>query len=161
MAFLYLIFYACLRLRFLDMETNPGPWHPVPAVSRILSDLTMASSRNDIVLCSETVVSDMFTNVNCCRAGRGCVWLFPVCGWFEWRSSGVVGFYNHKSSWCCSCWLCNCVCLWSVGCCTNPCTWWKTCELWWVFNELKSFKYIYENKCWEIKVNKYYRLKIE
>ena len=25
MKFLYLIFYACLRLRFLDVETNPGP----------------------------------------------------------------------------------------------------------------------------------------
>ena len=36
MDFLYLIFYACLRLRFLDVETNPGPKHPVPAVCRIL-----------------------------------------------------------------------------------------------------------------------------
>ena len=25
-----------------------------------------------------------------------------VCGRFEWPSSGVVGFYNNKSSWCCS-----------------------------------------------------------
>ena len=25
MEFLYLIFYSCLRLRFLDVETNPGP----------------------------------------------------------------------------------------------------------------------------------------
>ena len=29
-------FYGCLRLRFLDVETNPGPRHPVPAVCRIL-----------------------------------------------------------------------------------------------------------------------------
>ena len=31
MNFLYLIFYACLRLRFLDVETNPGPGRPVRA----------------------------------------------------------------------------------------------------------------------------------
>ena len=65
--FLYLIFYGCLTLRFLDVETNPGPRHPVPAVCRILcsnvwglarnlSDLTVASSQYDILLCSETLV---------------------------------------------------------------------------------------------------------
>ena len=36
MDLLYLIFYACLRLRFLDVETNPDPRHPVPVVCRIL-----------------------------------------------------------------------------------------------------------------------------
>ena len=70
MDFLYLIFYGCLRLRNLDVETNPGPRRPVPAVCRIhcskvrglagnLSDLTVASSQYDILLCSETLVSDM------------------------------------------------------------------------------------------------------
>ena len=70
MDFLYLIFYGCLRLWFLHMETNPGPQHPVPAVCRILrsnvwglagnlNDLTNASSQYDILLCSETLVSDM------------------------------------------------------------------------------------------------------
>ena len=70
MDFLYLIFYGCLRLRFLDVERNPGPCRPVHAVCRILcsnvrglatnlSDLTMASSQYDILLCSETLVSDM------------------------------------------------------------------------------------------------------
>ena len=60
MEFLYLIFYASLRLRFLDVETSPGSRRPVPAVHRILccnvrglpgnlSDLTMASSRYDIL----------------------------------------------------------------------------------------------------------------
>ena len=55
MEFIYLIFYACLRVRCLDVETNPGPRLPVPAVCRILcsnvrglagnlSDLTVASS---------------------------------------------------------------------------------------------------------------------
>ena len=70
MEFLYLIFYACLWLRFLDVETNPGPRRPVPDVCRILcsnvrgvaknlSDLTVASSQYDILLCFETLVSDM------------------------------------------------------------------------------------------------------
>ena len=70
MEFIYLIFYACLRLWSLDVETNPGPQCPVPAVCRILcsnvqgqagnlSDLTVASSQYDILFCSETLVSDM------------------------------------------------------------------------------------------------------
>ena len=64
------LFYACLLLRFLDVETNPGPRRPVPAVckilctnvrglSRNLSDLTAASSQFYLLLCSETLVSDM------------------------------------------------------------------------------------------------------
>ena len=70
MDFLYLIFYACLRLQFLDVETRPRPRRPVPAVCRILysnvwgmalnlSGLTVASSQYDILLCSESLVSDM------------------------------------------------------------------------------------------------------
>ena len=70
MDFLYLIFYACLRIRFPDVETNPGPRRPVPTVCRLLcsnvwglawnhSDLTVASSQYHILLCSETLVSDM------------------------------------------------------------------------------------------------------
>ena len=70
MNFLYLIFYACLRLRFLDVATNPGPRRPIHGVFRILcsnarglagnhSDLTVASSQYDILLCSETLVTDM------------------------------------------------------------------------------------------------------
>ena len=69
MEFLYLIFYACLKLRFLDVETIAGPRRPVPAVSRQLcsnvrglaanlSDLTVASYQYDIVFCSETFVSN-------------------------------------------------------------------------------------------------------
>ena len=70
MDFLYLIFYGCLILRFLEVETNPGQRHPIPSVCRILyrnvqglawnfSDLTVASSQYDILLCSETLVSVM------------------------------------------------------------------------------------------------------
>ena len=68
--FLYLIFYACLRLWFLDVETNPVSRRPVPAVCRILcsnvlglagnlSDLTVASYQYDILFCCETLISDM------------------------------------------------------------------------------------------------------
>ena len=57
-------------LRFLDVETNPGPRRPAPVVCRILcsnvrglagslSNLTVASSQYDILLCSETLVTDM------------------------------------------------------------------------------------------------------
>ena len=59
-----------MRLRFLDVETNPGSQRPVPAVCRILcsivrglaeslSDLTVASSQYDKLLWSETLVSDV------------------------------------------------------------------------------------------------------
>ena len=64
------IFYACLKRRFPDVETNPGPRRPVSSACRILcsnvrglsrdlSDLTMASSQFDVLLYSETLVSDM------------------------------------------------------------------------------------------------------
>ena len=70
MDFLYLIFYGCLRHRFLDVESNLGPWRPVSAVCRILcsnsrglaanlSDLTVASYQYGTLLCSETLDSDM------------------------------------------------------------------------------------------------------
>ena len=69
MVSLYLIFYACLELRFPDVETNPGLRRPVPGAYRILcsnvrglsknlSDVTVASSQYDLLLCSETLVSD-------------------------------------------------------------------------------------------------------
>ena len=64
------IFNACLRLRFLNVETNAGPLCPVLDVCRILwsnvrglagnlSDLTVASSQYNILWCSDTLVSDM------------------------------------------------------------------------------------------------------
>ena len=70
MDFLYLISNACLRLWFLDVETNPGAQSPVAAVCRIIcsnvrglagnhSDLTVASTQYDILLCSKTLVSDL------------------------------------------------------------------------------------------------------
>ena len=70
MGTLHLKFYSCLRLRFPDVETNSGPRRPVAATCRILcsnlrvlsgnlSDLAVASSQYDILLCSETLVSDL------------------------------------------------------------------------------------------------------
>ena len=63
MDFLDLVFFACLSLRFLDVETNPGPRRPVPDVCRILCSnvrgLSMALSQHDKLLCSEILVSDM------------------------------------------------------------------------------------------------------
>ena len=69
MVSLYLIFYACLELRFSDVETNPGPRRSVPGACRILcsnvwglsknqSDVTVALSQYDFLLCSETLISD-------------------------------------------------------------------------------------------------------
>ena len=65
-----LFFYARKRRRFLDVETNLGSGRPIRAVLLILcsnvrglamklSDLTVASSQYDILLCSETLVSEM------------------------------------------------------------------------------------------------------
>ena len=83
MDFLYLIFYGCMQLRFLDAATKPGPRRPVSAVCRILcsnvrglkgnlSDLTVASSQYDILLCSETLVSDMRHVSEVLVPGFGC-----------------------------------------------------------------------------------------
>ena len=61
MVSLHLIFYACLKLRFPDVVTYPGPRRPVPGVCRILcsnvrglskklSDVTVASSQYDLLV---------------------------------------------------------------------------------------------------------------
>ena len=101
MDFHYLIFYGCLRLQFLNVETNPGQRHPVSAVCRILcsnvwglarnlSDLAVALSRYDILLCFETLVSDM------CHASEVQIPSFgrPVllcCGKMPW-ASGMAAY---------------------------------------------------------------------
>ena len=73
MALVYLIVYACLRLRFLYVATNPGPLRLVPTYPAVcgilcsnvlglagyLCDLTVAPYWYDILLCSETLVSDL------------------------------------------------------------------------------------------------------
>ena len=121
MDFLYLIFYGCLRLRFLDVETNSGPRRPVPAVCRILcsnvrgltgnlSDLIVASSQYDILLCSETLVSDMRhvseVLVNgFCRLVLLCRCLGPV-GWLRTFEMVTEHFANpHLSMVIAKCWF--------------------------------------------------------
>ena len=46
MEFLYLNFYVCFRLQFLDVETNPCPRRPVPAVGRLLCSNVWSLARN-------------------------------------------------------------------------------------------------------------------
>ena len=83
MDFLYLIFYGCLRLWFLDLETNPGTHCPVPAVCGILcrnvrglagnlSDLTVSSSQYDMLFFSESMISDMHHMSELLVLGFGC-----------------------------------------------------------------------------------------
>ena len=83
MGTLHLKFYSCLRLRFPYVKTNPGPWRIVAASCRILcssvrglpgnlSDLAVASSRYDILLCSETLVSDLRHVSELLVPGFGC-----------------------------------------------------------------------------------------
>ena len=66
------LFYAWLKLRFPDVEANPGSSRPVPGVSIVMcSDVwglsrnlglwflvTVASFQHDLSLGSETLVSD-------------------------------------------------------------------------------------------------------
>ena len=111
MEFIYLIFYACPRLRFLNVKTNRGPRRPVPDVCRILcsnvlglagnlSDLTVASSQYDILFCSETLVSDMrqvselLVPLSCCVRTR-C--LGPV-GWRHTNEMVTEHFANQNLS---------------------------------------------------------------
>ena len=83
MGFIYLISYPCLRLQFLNEETNLGQQHPVPAFCRILcsnaqglsmnlNDLTVTLSQHDILLCCETLVSDMHYVSKLLVPGFGC-----------------------------------------------------------------------------------------
>ena len=87
-----LLFYSRLRLRFLHVGTNPGPRRPIPAACRILcsnvrglsrnlSDLTVASSQFDILLCSETLVRDGFGDFRQPKFECGCceILVFKVC----------------------------------------------------------------------------------
>ena len=60
--FKYLIFYACLVLRFLDVEINHGACRihcsNVWGLSNNLSYLTVVSSQYDLLLCFDILVSN-------------------------------------------------------------------------------------------------------
>ena len=119
MDFLYLIFYDCLRLRFLDVETNPGPRRPVAGVCRILcsnvrdlagnlSDLTVASSQYDILLCSETLVSDMrhaseVLVPGFCRPVLLCRGKMPQARWMAAYVRDGYGAFRRSKFECCCC----------------------------------------------------------
>ena len=101
MDFFYLIFYTWLRLLFLDEETNPCPLRPVPAFCRIfcgdvlglarnLVDLTVASSEYDMLLCSETLVSDIRQVSELLVPGFGCPVL--LCRGKRPRARGMAGY---------------------------------------------------------------------
>ena len=82
MDFLYLIFYGCLRLRFLDVKTNLGHGvmyllsaeysSNVRGMAGNLSDLTVALFQYDTLFCSETLVSDMRHVSEVLVPGFGC-----------------------------------------------------------------------------------------
>ena len=106
MDFIDLFFYACLMLRFLDVETDPGQPRPVPAVCRILcsnvrgmagnlSDLTVSSFQYEILLCCETLVSDM------CHVSEILVPGFCHPVWLCWskmsRARGMAAYVGDGS----------------------------------------------------------------
>ena len=95
------------------METNPGTRRPVPTVSRLLcsnvrclagnlTDLTVASSQFDILLCSETLVSHMHHVSELLVPGFGrpvllCRGRFPWArGMAAYRRDGYGAFRQPK-----------------------------------------------------------------
>ena len=126
MEFLYLIFYACLRLQFLNVKTNPSSRRPVLSVCRLLcsnllglarnlSDLTVASCRYLILLCSETLISDMrhvgellvpdLVALSCCAGARS----FGPKGWSHTYVMDMKHFanpsFNVVVAVCCLLWF--------------------------------------------------------
>ena len=115
MGTLHLKFYSCLRLRFPNVETNPGPRRPVAASCRILcsnvrglsgnlSDLAVASSQYDIQLCSETLGSDLRHVSELLVPGFGrpvllCWGKLPrAVGWRHMYEMDMEHFANQKLS---------------------------------------------------------------
>ena len=77
---LHLKFYSCLRLRFPDVETNPGPRRPVPASCRLQYSAAMCG------VCPGTLVtwpSLRLSMIYCC-APRPWSWTCVTCQscWF-------------------------------------------------------------------------------
>ena len=110
MSILHLLFYACLPLRFLDVETNPGPgrssrgncrilYSNVRGLSRNLRDLAVASTSFDLLLCSETIVSGRRHSSELRIPGFGSPIL--LCRGDQLRSRGLAayvrdGFGAHR-----------------------------------------------------------------
>ena len=75
MDFLYFIFYGCLRLRFLDVVTNPGPRRPVPTVCRILCSNVWARGMAAYVRDGYGAFCQHKFEFGCCE-----MLIFRVCG---------------------------------------------------------------------------------
>ena len=132
MVSLYLIFYACLELRFLNMETNPGPRHPVPGACRILcsnvrglsrklSDVTVALSQYDLLLCSETLVSDRchMSELLVPGFGRPVLLCRRPLGWLQMCEMNMGHFTNlNLSVAVVRCWYSGCVVLDTTSTCS-------------------------------------------
>ena len=134
--FFYLIFNPFLRLRFLDVETYPER-RPVPSLWKIfwsnvrglagnLSDLTVVSSQYDILLCSETLVSDLSHATELLVPGFG----HPVLsyrakclgpeGWRHTFEMVTMHFANpNLSVVVAKCWFLGFV-VWDSSLCRNP-----------------------------------------
>ena len=104
------------------METNPGQRRPVPAVCRILcsnvqglagnlSNLTVDSSQYDILLCSETMISDIrhLSELLVPGFGAGARRLGPE-GWLNTYEMVTEHIANENLSVVVAkCWLLGCV----------------------------------------------------
>ena len=127
MVSLHLIFYACLELWFPDVNTNPGIRRPVPGACRIvysivrglsknLSDVTVASPQYDLLLCSETLVSDRRHISELLVPGFGRPVLLSrdrmprARGMAVYIRDGCGEFREPKfECGCCECWYSGCV----------------------------------------------------
>ena len=118
MEFLNLTFNACLRLQFLDVETNPGSLCPVPDVCRILcsdvrgltwivSDLTVVSSQYDLLLCSGTLDLDMCHVSVLLDPGFCCLDLYqgkmPLAQGIASSVRDGNGAFRQRKYWCSCC----------------------------------------------------------
>ena len=112
MASIYLLFFACLRPRFPDVEVNPGPVARPPASCRVLysninglhgnlRELAVAASSSDIVFCAETRATSRRHAAEMRLPGFCCPVLLP-CGARE-RVRGLAlyirdGFPAYRQS---------------------------------------------------------------
>ena len=82
MGFLFLLYFVCLVPRFPDVEVNPCPRVGAPTKCRLmfasingpsvnLNELSVATSRLDIVLCAETLISARRHALELCLPGFG------------------------------------------------------------------------------------------
>ena len=137
MVSLYFIFYACLKLQFPDVETNPGFRRPVPGddcrilcsnvrgLSKNLSDVSVASSQYNLLLCSETLVSDRCQISELLVPGFGRPVLLrrdgmrgPV-GWLHMSKMDMGHFANQNLSVAVvRCWYSGCVVLSRTSTCS-------------------------------------------